>query len=77
MRILLLFENDGLPSGFCQFICCVPWIEKYKHDPGAEREDAESILVVFRNKLCMQKPEYTEVKESCLQSLTFLIFLHK
>jgi hypothetical protein len=38
---------------------------------------AERVVVVFRNKLYGQKPEYTEVAESSLQSLIFLIFPHK
>ena len=37
MRILLTLENERLPAEICHFSCCIPWIEKYKHDPGEER----------------------------------------
>jgi hypothetical protein len=44
MRVLLICENNGLPAEICQFSCCVPWIEKYKHDAGAERGGVQNAL---------------------------------
>jgi hypothetical protein len=37
VRLVAQREIDGLPAEICQFRCCIPWIEKFKHDPGVER----------------------------------------